>query len=57
MPGLQTGRIGIFPEYSGSLLQCYKPKTAARTPEQVHAELTGALPGGLEVLEQVPAVD
>ena len=51
MPELQAGKIDIFPEYSGNLLQYYKPETTARTPEQVHAELTGALPGGLKVLE------
>ena len=57
MPELQAGKIDIFPEYSGNLLQYYKPETTARTPEQVHAELTGALPGGLKALEQAPATD
>ena len=57
MPELQAVKIDIFPEYSGNLLQYYKPETTARTPEQVHAELTGALPGGLKALEQAPATD
>lgn len=57
MPELQAGKIDIFPEYSGNLLQYYKPETTARTPEQVHAELTGALPEGLKALEYAPATD
>ena len=57
MPELQAGKIDIFPEYSGNLLQYYKPETTARTPEQVHAELVGALPEGLKALEQASATD
>jgi glycine betaine/choline-binding protein of an ABC-type transport system len=57
MPELQAGKIDVFPEYTGNLLQYYKPDTMARSPEQVHTELTSALPGGLKALEQAPATD
>lgn len=53
----QAGKIDVFPEYNSNLLQYYKPGTTARTLEQVHAELTDTLPGGLKVLKQALATD
>jgi len=57
MPDLQAGKIDVFPEYSGNLLQYYKSDTTARTPEQVSTELSSALPKGLKALDQAAATD
>lgn len=57
VPELQAGKIDVFPEYSGNLLQYFKADTTARTPEQVSQELPGVLPKGLKALDQAPATD
>lgn len=57
VPDLQAGRIDVFPEYSGNLLQYQMPGTTARLPEQVAAELSQVLPEGLRALELAPATD
>ena len=57
IPDLQAGRIDVFPEYSGNLLQYHIPGTTARLPEEVAAELPGALPEGLRALDFAPATD
>ena len=57
IPEIESGAIDVFPEYTGNLLQYYVPDTEATTSEDVYAELEGALPEGLRVLDQSPATD
>jgi len=57
IPEIESGAIDVFPEYTGNLLQYYAPDTTATTSDDVYAELTGALPEGLSVLDQAPATD
>lgn len=57
LPEIEAGEIDLFPEYTGNLLQYYVPDTEARTSDDVYAELEGALPDGLRVLDQSPATD
>ena len=57
IPEIESGAIDVFPEYTGNLLQYYMPDTTARTSDDVYAELEGALPEGLRVLEQSSATD
>lgn len=57
IPEIESGAIDVFPEYTGNLLQYYVPDTTARTSDNVYAELEGALPEGLRVLEQSSATD
>ncbi len=57
MPELEAGRIDLFPEYTGNLLQWFDEDTTARTTEEVFAALPAALPAGLTVLDQAGASD
>jgi osmoprotectant transport system substrate-binding protein len=57
IPEIEDGAIDVFPEYTGNLLQYYVPDTTATTSDDVYAELEGALPDGLRVLEQSSATD
>lgn len=57
IPEIESGAIDVFPEYTGNLLQYYVPDTTATTSDDVYAELEGALPDGLRVLEQSSATD
>lgn len=57
MPELAEGRIDVFPEYTGNLLQYLDPQAGARTANEVHSALAAAMPTGLRVLEQAPASD
>ncbi|GAA2022413.1 ABC transporter substrate-binding protein [Agromyces tropicus] len=57
LPELEAGNIDLFPEYTGNLLQYYVPDTTAKTSDDVYAELEGALPDGLRVLDQSSATD
>jgi osmoprotectant transport system substrate-binding protein len=57
LPALEAGDVDVFPEYTGNLLQFYVPDTTATTSEDVFAELQGALPEGLTVLDQSSATD
>lgn len=57
VPEIESGAIDVFPEYTGNLLQYYVPDTTATTSDDVYAELEGALPDGLRVLEQSAATD
>jgi osmoprotectant transport system substrate-binding protein len=57
VPEIESGALDVFPEYTGNLLQYYVPDTTATTSDDVYAELEGALPDGLRVLEQSPATD
>ncbi|MGY1883921.1 ABC transporter substrate-binding protein [Blastococcus sp. SYSU DS0753] len=57
LPEIESGRIDLFPEYTGPLLQYWRPDTGARLADDVYAELTDAVPNGLRVLDQSPATD
>ncbi|WAB81583.1 ABC transporter substrate-binding protein [Microcella daejeonensis] len=57
IPAIEAGEVDLFPEYTGNLLQYYVPDTAATASDEVYAELQGALPEGLQVLDQSPATD
>ena len=57
LPELESGAVSLFPEYTGNLLQFYKPDTKATTSDAVYAELKDSLPKGLTVLDQSPATD
>ena len=57
IPAIEAGEVDVFPEYTGNLLQYYVPDTTATESEEVYAELQGALPEGLQVLDQSPATD
>lgn len=57
LPQLEDGSVDIIPEYTGNLLQFYSPDTKATTSDEVFAELGGALPDTLVVLDQSPATD
>lgn len=57
LPEIVAGKIDLFPEYSGPLLQFWEPDTEARLPDDVYAALEKATPQGLRVLDQAPATD
>lgn len=57
LPEIEAGIIDLFPEYTGPLLQYWKPDTTARLAEDVYTELSSATPDGLRVLNQSPATD
>lgn len=54
---IEAGRIDLFPEYSGPLLQYWAPETTARTANDVYQALQNATPSGLRVLDQAAAAD
>lgn len=58
LPDIESGAIDLFPEYTGPLLQVWKPATTARLADDVYAELEDAADDkGLQVLDQSPATD
>lgn len=57
LPSLENGEIGLFPEYTGNLLQFFDEGTEARSPDDVYAALAEALPDSLAALEYAPATD
>lgn len=57
LPEVESGKIDLFPEYTGNLLQYWDPDTEARLSDDVYAELEKAAPKGLRVLAQSPATD
>ncbi|MGV1005403.1 MAG: ABC transporter substrate-binding protein [Candidatus Nanopelagicales bacterium] len=57
LPEIEAGKIDLFPEYTGPLLQFWNPATTARLADDVFAELEKATPQGLRVLDQSPATD
>lgn len=57
LPEIEAGTIDVFPEYSGNLLQYWRPDTPARQADQVQVELQAAAPNGLRVLHAAPASD
>lgn len=57
MPAIESGKIQLFPEYTGNLLQFFDENTEARTSDDVYAALKEALPDNLKVLDQASATD
>lgn len=57
MPDLESGAIGLFPEYTGNLLEYYDDSADATSPEDVYAALQDALPDGLTALDYAEASD
>ena len=57
MPEIEGGKIDVFPEYTGNLLQYLDADTEVTASDDVYAALAEALPDGLRVLEQSPASD
>lgn len=57
LPEIEAGRIDVFPEYSGNLLQYWSPETQARQSDEVMTELQAAAPVGLRVLPAAHASD
>ena len=57
LPEIEAGRIDLFPEYTGPLLQYWSPVTSARLADDVYEQLTQATPDGLRVLDQSGATD
>lgn len=57
MPEIEQGKIDVFPEYTGNLLQYLDPETSATSADDVYAALASALPSGLRVLDQAGASD
>jgi len=57
LPSLESGEVDLFPEYTGNLLQFYKPDTTATTADDVFAALKKVLPASVTVLEKSSATD
>lgn len=57
MDQVESGKIDVFPEYTGNLLQYLDPKATATDPAEVLTALKGALPQGLSALEPAAATD
>lgn len=57
MPEVEAGRIDVFPEYTGNLLEYLDPEVTATSPEDVHAALRDALPDSLTALDFAEASD
>ncbi len=57
LPDIEQGKIDLFPEYTGPLLQYWQPDTTARLSNDVYVALQKATPDGLRVLDQSPATD
>lgn len=57
MDEIESGKIDLFPEYTGPLLRYWKQDSTATEADAVYAELKDATPQGLKVLEMSPAAD
>jgi osmoprotectant transport system substrate-binding protein len=57
LPELISGKIDIFPEYSGNLLQYLDKAATAKSGAEVLAALPEALPDGLRILGAADAAD
>ncbi|GAA2189665.1 ABC transporter substrate-binding protein [Leucobacter alluvii] len=57
LPEIESGKIDLFPEYSGNLLQYFEADAPERVSDEVYDALVEAMPEGLRVLEQSPATD
>ena len=57
LPDIEDGKIDVFPEYTGSLLQALDKNAVGGTSDATYAELQAALPENLRVLDQAGASD
>lgn len=57
VPALEDGSIDLMPEYNGNLLFFYDVDSAARSTEEVDAELASKVPAGFQVLNSSSAED
>ncbi|TDW31515.1 ABC transporter substrate-binding protein [Cryobacterium psychrophilum] len=57
LPDIEAGKIDVFPEYTGSLLQAFDKKAAGGTGDEIYAQLQEVLPNGLRVLDKAGASD
>jgi osmoprotectant transport system substrate-binding protein len=57
LPDIEAGKIDVFPEYTGSLLQALDKNAAGGTSDEIYASLQEALPKGLRVLDKADASD
>ncbi|TFD77932.1 ABC transporter substrate-binding protein [Cryobacterium sp. Sr8] len=57
LPDIEAGKIDVFPEYTGSLLQALDKNAAGGTSDETYATLQEALPEGLRVLDKADASD
>ncbi|MBK8446821.1 MAG: ABC transporter substrate-binding protein [Micropruina sp.] len=57
LPELQSGKIDVFPEYSGNLLQYLDKTSTAKTAAEVNAALPAALGSALRPLTAAAAAD
>ncbi|MDJ0338814.1 ABC transporter substrate-binding protein [Cryobacterium sp. PH31-O1] len=57
LPDITSGKIDVFPEYTGDLLQVLDDTATSGTPDAVYSALTKALPSGLQALDRADASD
>ncbi|MFZ1410167.1 MAG: ABC transporter substrate-binding protein [Micropruina sp.] len=57
LPELIAGKVDVFPEYSGNLLQYLDKAATAKSGAEVMAALPDALPDGLRILGAAEATD
>jgi osmoprotectant transport system substrate-binding protein len=57
MPEIEGGKIDVFPEYTGNLLQYLDADATATESQDVYDALTEAMPDGVRVLDQSAASD
>jgi osmoprotectant transport system substrate-binding protein len=57
LPDIEGGKIDVFPEYTGSLLQALDKTAKGGTADETYAELQDALPDNLRVLDKADATD
>jgi osmoprotectant transport system substrate-binding protein len=57
LPEVVAGKIDVFPEYVGSLLQAVDKNASGRTTQEVYDKLLKVLPNGLRALTPAAASD
>ncbi|WP_105033859.1 ABC transporter substrate-binding protein [Cryobacterium aureum] len=57
LPDIEAGKIDVFPEYTGDLLQALDKTAAGGTSDETYEQLQAALPDNLRVLDQAGASD
>ena len=57
LPDIESGKIDVFPEYTGSLLQALDKNAVGGTSDATYEELQAALPDNLRVLDKADASD
>ncbi|WP_399499211.1 ABC transporter substrate-binding protein [uncultured Actinomyces sp.] len=57
MPEIASGKIDVFPEYTGSLLQYLNPQATQTQADEVYEALASVMPDGLSITDQAEAAD